>query len=784
MTTRNLFIVPNRPWIYNTVDFYGCNIHDFCYFKFMKLIYTSMLAMLLLLASCGDRPKEESKNFVNTGCVIDPEILEQILKVDAISQLECLEKNFNAFERYVERENRDYISQDQLGNFISKFFQKNSAKIFSAMKLFFKINMLVLNDQPNHISTANIKKLTTLLITSNKEAIQLSSILKNISNENFNESRQQLIESLNRFKKTILDIIEVEKNERSNLNIKDFLKDLNNIEGVDLDVETIEAFLFLKKLLVGGEPHIITGQELKDFITKLPDLATLGFDLYFTSIKNFKNDNELFAFYAKKTANLQSLIFTGDRTDVLFNVDDLIVILQKLPGNTLDMTKFKNSLMVFKEKFLGGDPSLYTFDDFLSFFSDVGYIFRMIYFNYVTYDNEEIFAIMEKDIPIVSLPKLDSQEYNLTLDSQSYVPFSLSELKKLQENLDIITAKTRLFRDSSGLQFFTKDYRRTKYGLNETSIIRWVVNRLHTSYGKKRETSAGNEYFITLPILERFLKDFKPLLQELDLWTSDQETLKFAENTLNLADLFQTNSNGDIMLDVSETTEYTSLVGTAIKVGTDIRSELLKVCPNHTTDDAKPGFKVDCFRKNYFSIIFDTLKYEGSFVTLFDYYKKSSPEERMAYLKKVEMFARDDISPPALIGNNDIIKIFGALLCIESATIRFDLNKSNILESEEVDRSFSVYENIIKKLTAESKSSTEKSSSPAPEEENKYGLSTYKFLLKYMRPPSSTWEFLKFHFSLNKKVQAERINVGSLLCYVVRGDECSKPMLDPLRINQ
>jgi len=737
-----------------------------------QLYIVTISLLLLILSSCGDDPKDNaSASFVKVDCTLDPDVLAKILKVDAKAQLKCLEQNFSAFERYVERENDDYISQDQLGNFIFKFFQKNSAKIFSAMKLFFKINMLVLNDQSNRISTENIRKMTALLITSNQEAIKLSSILKNINNANFDKSRNELKESLHRFTRLTLDVIDAGNSGRgadSNLNIKDFLKELNSIEGVDLDLETINAFLFLKKLLVGGDSDVVTGQELKSFIRKLPDVATLVFDIYFTSIRPFRNDADLFKFYANKISDLQHLIFTGNRNDVLFNVDDLIVILQKIPNNTTEMAKFRNSLMVFKSKFVGGDPADYTFDDFIFIISDIKDLFKMVYFNYITYSNAEISTIMDLDAPILSLPHLNLEEYSF---------FTPGEVRALQENFLTVAQKTRLFRTTEGLQFFTQNYHRTKYGFNEASIIRWFVGRLHSSYGERGATSR-NTYYISLPILHKFFNDFSPILQEFDLWPANpEEIIKFTENTLNLTDLFQTNSNGDSRLDVNESTEYAALVITALNVGERFRKTILdlNLCENSGESAAKPAFDVGCFRQHYFSILFETLKYNDWFATLYDYYKNASPADRMIYLKKIEMFARDDISPTAKIMNKDIVKIFGAMLCLESATIRFDLNRSNVLEPSEVDASFVVYENIINKLMAEDK---EAQPSTTSDDDNKYSLSTFKFLLKYMRAPNSTMEFLRFHWFQDKKIYARRLNVGSLLCYVVRGDECSKPMLD------
>ena len=110
--------------------------------------------------------------------------------------------------------------------------------------------MLILNDRPDRLSTENIGRITKLLISSNKEAVILSRILKEINNSNFINLRDEFFQSLERFAKTTLNIIDekVESDKDSDLNIREFFKDLNNLEGIEVDLETIDAYLFIKRL--------------------------------------------------------------------------------------------------------------------------------------------------------------------------------------------------------------------------------------------------------------------------------------------------------------------------------------------------------------------------------------------------------------------------------------------------------------------------------------------------------------------------------------------------------
>jgi hypothetical protein len=235
-----------------------------------------------------------------------------------------------------------------------------------------------------------------------------------------------------------------------------------------------------------------------------------------------------------------------------------------------------------------------------------------------------------------------------------------------------------------------------------------------------------------------------------------------------MADLFQNKSNGDLELNNTETTEYLEMVLSAVKIADSIEAGMTSFCEGGKDKD-EPEFSTKCFNKNFFPILLKN--YNQNFPRLNDYLtsKNTSDEEKINYLLGVEGFSRDNPDPKIPIGKRDTILIIGAMLNIESTFMRFDFNKDNKIDYDELSKAYQIYRSAIITL-AELKPS-----------EEKYAKSIFLYMVTKMEYPSTgtitgNAEFLAFHECVSvdicrntfmDKIEAKRVNVAKLLSYIV-----------------
>ena len=142
--------------------------------------------------------------------------------------------------------------------------------------------MILLNDQMNKISRNNIKPIFKLISTANRESVVLYKIFSDVNNENAWKMRKLLIGSIYNLKRTVLKIIAKTGGPSNKLNLMEFIDELKRkFPSMAISQELIDSIPFIKKLLIGGDPNIITNHETTILVSKIPIIARLAFDLFF-----------------------------------------------------------------------------------------------------------------------------------------------------------------------------------------------------------------------------------------------------------------------------------------------------------------------------------------------------------------------------------------------------------------------------------------------------------------------------------------------------------------------
>jgi hypothetical protein len=722
-----------------------------------------------MLGSCGyvsDKPPSNLNVYKADqlqACKIDIDKLGEIFKENQEEQIRCLKENFIQYTKYVKTANSDSVNQGELGDFVKKIFQGQSDSIVKGLSIIFQLNMILLKDEAQKISKGNITPLFELLVTANREAIIITNTIQDMgkpeNQDRFFEIRDVFKASLERFAEATLKIMATKSAEAKDqtLNIKDFIIDASTKLGnKEVDPEVIESLLFAKQVLVSGNKELITTSELQTLIKKIPKLLTLTFDIYYSTSKNFKNEAQQSNYYLQEIKSLYTIIDFKQNDFKLITVDQLLKVIKTYyKDSKIDIVKFKPTIIALKSKIIGGNPEVITLNDLKKSLDLVVEVNERVYFDYVTFD-------VRSDLLKNTKRKLSYQELS-PINPTEYSILSTNKIAELTKNFNQLAVEFKYLRESSTtLPYYGTLYKRSKYGMVETSLFRWFGNKMIKGYGHIE----NGESQVSLLEFQNFLVDMKPVLEEFKLWSPNFET--FARNAVLLADLFQNQSNGDGLVNEREATEYIGMILSASQASDDFRNRLKDYCdPGINTEDSL--FDVKCFNDHFFEVFLNHVNYKKYFPRMAEYVNASPLTEVQAYLRGIEGFARDINDPKLPINKRDNILILGSMINVETTFLRFDTNLDNTIDYNELMEAFKVYRPSIIALAKLSK------------EQEVYAPSIFLYMVSKMEiPPNNDWmdnlKFYSFHKCVSSNfcrttvldpIVAKRLNIGTLLYYLV-----------------
>jgi hypothetical protein len=746
----------------------------------MKYFFSAnhlLLCILLLLAGgCGyisDKPPVDvAESRTIQTCKIDPSKLAEIFRKDQANQIECIKANFIQFTKYVRTNSSSSVNESDLNEFIRKFFRDQSETIVKGLSVIFQLNMILLKDEADQISKGNISPLFDLLIEVNRDAILITDILMEMSKKEnagkFWEQRAKFNSTVTHFADTTLKIIS-KKSGGQKLNIKAFIYEAaQKIGAKDIDADTVDTILFLKKILVAGDRDVLTSEELETLIGNLPGILNLSFDMFYVTVDNFKSEADHAQFFLENIRELYRVIeFKQDNFELL-KIEQITSLFKKFlgPVSKVDVDKLSPTIVILKQKLLESPGDTLMLSDIKNIIGIFEQLNEQILFDHLTYSAYQKVLTSTNAITYIAPLKLPS-----------YDIFSSRRLLELQDNFQNIATQFRYFRDQeTHLPYYGNEFKRSKYGFIELSVMRFIAGKLLKTYGHNDRSGARQ---VSLEEFQTFLLDLKPVLEELKLWTKDFE--HFARNAVFLADLFQHQSNGDFNVSINEATEYISMVLSSVQVNNKIGAELSSYCEVGMNKE-DPLLDINCVNEHFFETLMNKLDYKAFFPRLYSYIHTVPAEEVVGYLKGVEGFAREKNDPKIPLNKREATLVLGALLNIESTFIRFDVNKDNIIDNKtivayegktaitELDAAFRIYQSAIIKVAN------------LPPSQEKYAQAIFLYMIKYMEiPPQNSWidngKFWFFYqFGMYNPIYAKRLNVGTLLYYLVNQNAAKKKM--------
>ncbi len=630
------------------------------------------------------------------------------------------------------------LSHDDVG-FLTKYLDLNiDHELLKKTSLSAKINLFTPEESDKGFNTSDLKLLKVYAHAYLKSFLTWNEINFESANK-LSQPRSFYAEMLNLWAIEINKLVDTTILPEE-LKIKPFVDDIKVIWDITKkDIQLLESIMLIKPLLVGGKPISITPLEIARLLPKLKDVALLAFDAKIFA-REKKSNSEWLDFSLATLNAIDKNIYRGDDFEVAFMTSGLESIKVYFDDKYL---KFVNGALggfpAIKKRLFGGHEEVVLFKEFRLILSEIKNVVETLYLTDITAD------LYTSEIQSTVLLK------NLTYrHHEKYRNFSPDRINVFKNDFKYVLAKYHYFLDSENLQYYQTDIIRTKQGLITSMLLRSVSKTFLKAYGHEE----NGHMMLSIEEIDFMMKQFKPLLEPMGLWTKKIET--FARNMLLLSDLFQSRSNGNGSMDVDEAVEYISMVMVSVEIQTRMMQAYVDVCENQGTE-SEPSFTTSCYRPKFFDIMFNQAALGSHLPKLKAYIENASSDESYKFLRAVEGFARDFDDEAIPMAKRDIVLLVGALLNIESTFVRFDqVKENNVLDPKELDRAFYVYRKGIVSVAE------------LDEDQEQYSKSIFLYMVDEMKMPTPSSLFIFHNNPLRGTINAKRLNIGTLLYYLVQ----------------
>lgn len=750
---------------------------------FMKVILTAF--MLLMFFSCGmtedDKVSSEVYDIgeLETNCKLNGDNFHNILKSDIRADINCLGDSLEQFADMVRRKDPKYINRQELETFINRFFAEDAGDIVKILRPAFKVSGLLLKDPQENLSVDKVPLLVEIVHTINQQGRAFSDLLQIVvekapedrdetdderearierNAKRYWQHKDELLRVVRALVGRIVDVISVYAPINSSIDVPEVLEELK--EGLELgdefDIETITSFLFVKKLIIGGDSFQLYDKEVTALLNKAPELLSVAMDALFLSGRpavvgsDTVVDIDKSRFMMELVKRARRMFFNwSNPNELILDFNQLIDVLNKVMED-VDWDRASDSLLNFKEKIIGGDRQNYTFGDVDRLLNMVQEASEIYFFNYITYHHFS--RVMESEEPVVGILRPNLPEY---------AQFTSARLNEMWTNFAFVAKNYHLFMDKDSYSTIGFKIRRHAYGFNLNSLFRWALQKFFVAYGRIVTTESSGEFVLDLEDTRLITSHYKGVLEELELWPDDLERL-LSELRLG-SDLFRMNSNGDNFIQLDEITELATVLISTSKIKKNVLDRMKLHCANQSGDPEEPTFVLDCFHENFFNVLFRELDHYKQLPNMHHYFLSRTQEQLTEFLIAVEVKARIVNEPSLPIDGTDIGRILTNMYNYETLYKRYDADQNFLIKGDELDGVYSLVENTI---VSASNGSLKPGSGLAK--------STYLFVIKKGRLPHNEngettlkgkIELLAFHVNPLAKlgIEANRLTIAIVL---------------------
>jgi hypothetical protein len=741
----------------------------------------SFLIVLLTIAGCGDlretkvvKTPTESRRF-NAGCKLEVQRFKKIFEEPIDYDIECLGKSMDLFLELVETDRPGHLSRVALENYVQRNLEDFDPDYLKVIRAIFKINHLIFGDSVDYISPKSLKSIISFAKELNRQSVIIYPMFKSkeeIPYIQHDIQRTRVFKTIDDLKSSFLKIFVRERNGR--LDSLDVVEMLESFFGDDHeDLEKVKSLLFIKRVFLGGEKAIITHRELQDLIIKAPQIGTVAFDLIRLKYVDL-NQRSSFELLSSDLEQLEKILYFSAGVDqILFTIDDIILAVPQLTDSFPNFANYKKELIQIKMTLMT-DRVWSTGEDLSGQENVTNDQFRVL-FNHAK-------SIVKKGVFFHRM----YEHYRVVMDSPLSINLNVNEVllrfpafgDSVKDFVRIVN-NYRFYRglDENGKSeppYYTTAYRRNVHGAVETAMLEYAATLVMRRYGVETPGGVGGYGMEKIHI--------RNLLGILEDFLIDQDFLAprryySSANTITLMSaLFQYQSNGDSFVNANEIAEFGASILTGANVSKYFFEEIKKTCAVETANGQERFTDLNCYRQNFYPLL--CKKYRSHFPRMASWLGLPSncsnftmTSENLEFLKTTEIAARTCVKfsdgSDVPVSEGDLMVIFVALLNIESTLTRWDKDMNNVMDPDEVEDSWAIYQSAIKGMARDIAPIAEKLAKPI-----------FKYLVKYEKVPSTDdfpnfWQFVKFLVSFDKKAPATRKTIASVLKVI--GETAGKP---------
>lgn len=756
------------------------------------------LAITFLLSGCGDllgtkvSKKQIDGSQFAVQCELDLDRFSEILHENISSQINCLKENLHLFIRVVKSGKPGYLSRVQLEQYIQRYRPDVKPEVLRALKSVFDLGHLITGEDPDFISKDTVDKVMNFALIFNEQAaLHFGPVFENETPTSYTvhmNARERISEANRLIIKSLIPIFNRDRNgQLHKLNIIDLLESFTT-ETTRPGIEKAKKLLFGKKILFGGDEQVLTHLELEQVILKFDQLLLIGLDVIRYKYLILSQES-LLQLIQKDVDELYPIVTdnrtVGDRDELaIFTLNQAIEAAKLfIDKNDLDIDKFKKLIIEAKKIVMGGNGTDIKGAELKQLFGhaknilETGTIFHRIYAKF----SKEL----ESPLPV----NIDFREYEHTY------PENRNELllfERIVKNYRFMKGAKKLNDqdDNSWFtfpsSFYTRNYRRNANGVVEIAIFEYVLKLLFYKYGERPEIpSPVFERSIDQAKMQEIFKIFETELVELDL-ILPQNYRNTADNISLLGTLFQNQSDQNKVMDVNEATEFGISLWSSLNIADDVYSYLVtKDCHIDPRSNKELPFKrldPSCVRGNFWKGLCHS--YRDYYPQMFEYLglpqgasceSLQNSEHNRQFLDRAIIASRtcnnypDGDKEEIPYAKGDFMTIMLALIHSETTILRWDSNRNNLMDADEVDRAYSIYEPALDGFL--------KDKSPIIK---RFKKQIYQYMIKYEQVPNekdfaSIWKFVKFLLNFNKKSPGNRKTIVSLLVAIAEQNKLGNP---------
>lgn len=710
------------------------------------LLASMILSVFFLMISCGHEDSAPEQVYIietNTACTKD---LKDILERDITPALVCVQDSLESFAESVKLQNPEYIQRQELTNFIKQYFPTDFNTAKDLLKLLYELNTLLFNDPKDHLSLNNIPNIFKLAYIVNNDGRELNKVFTGLNKSNYWQRRQRIFGATQRLTNSLASIISPFLRNHRKLNVIEFIEQIKmalDINDDKIDLDLISTGLFIKRAVLGGERNILAINEFVDLLERSPSLIILGMDAMYSKEKIFATKANQYYFYFDIINELKEHLFPfSDKDELILNHNDISEILEKIFENEdYDIELIEESIKKLKLKILKGNANTYSYDQLLEVIN-LGIEFTgMLYYSEITFEHYKKTLSSQNKITWIKKPYINE----LNVLPQKYI-------NKYWDQFKHIVLSYRYFGDTNGNIPYTPVYKRKRDGFTNLMMIKWGLTKLLDIYGVKNKKT--NNLILSKKELHIIMQDAKGILKDFIYWPDDYDG--FLSETITNSDLFQYQSNGDELANSDELSEYLATVLHSFDLSDRVHEIISKSCPIINQEDK--SFTVECFRDHFYTTFFNKLPNKTFYTKLYDYRSQVGKSEINSYFKNIESYARVVTNDDIPITSEEITRLLVIISSIEAIYIKFDTNKNNRLERNELDKAFKLFIGLIRSVA------------DLENPDSKLYHSIFLYIIKEMKEPS-TAQLLWFHlFGSKKNITSTRFNISAALSAFLGGN--------------